>query len=185
MTRLLRAVICHAGVLLCMLGYADLVYDSAAQVFSRDTPSEATRALPSKRLGKLIPYEGYEERLRQPARWQTMTPDEQAEAIGKIVLARKQFLERQQKLQAKYENKIKKSRKLKEIIAGKWRTQKHHKERDTLWSRFQQLPIKKRHNLEGQLGLRNIRSSQLQEKFQESIDGLSYSKRNHILRQLQ
>ena len=109
MTRLLRAVICHAGVLLCMLGYADLVYDSAAQVFSRDTPSEATRALPSKRLGKLIPYEGYEERLRQPARWQTMTPDEQAEAIGKIVLARKQFLERQQKLQAKYENKIKKS----------------------------------------------------------------------------
>ncbi len=185
MYRWLRAPICHVGVVLFILGNAGLVDDPTAQSFSRDSPSETTRALPSRRLGKLVPYEGYEERLRQSPRWQTMTPDEQAEAIDKIVLARKQFLERQQKLQAQYENKIKKSRKLKEIIAGKWRTQKHHKEGETLWDRYNSLSVKKRLYIEGQLGLRNIHASQLQKKFQDSMDGLSSAKRNHILRQLQ
>ncbi len=138
-----------------------------------------------QRSGKLVPYAGYEERLRQSPRWKTMTSEEQAEAIDKIVLAREQFLERQQKLQAHYEHKVRKSRKLKEIMTGQWRAQNDHKEGDALWDRYKNLPVKKRLYLERQLGLGNIRSSQLQEKFQDSIDGLSYSKRNHIIRQLQ
>ncbi len=185
MSRLLKTMVCHVGALLCLLGCAGLICESAAQSFPRDSQSETSRTLESKRLGKLVPYAGYEERLRQSPQWQTLTPEEQTEAIEKIVLARKQFLERQQKLQAQYENKIKKSGMLKEIIAGRWKNRGQDQERDTLWSRFQNLPVKKRRNLERQLGLGNIRSSQAQEKFQDRMDGLSFSKRNHILRQLQ
>ncbi len=187
MIRLMKAVICHVGVLLCVLGHAGLICESEAQSIPRDSPSGNLRELQSSRLGKLVPYEGYEERLRQSPQWQTMTSDEQAEAIDKIVLARKQFLERQQQLHARYEKKIKKNRMLKEIIAGRWKNRGNDQdqERDLLWSRFQNLPAKKRRNLERQLGLRNTHASQLQQKFHESMAGLSYAKRDHILRELQ
>ncbi len=185
MPSFLKVLKCYIVVLVCLFGNVGFISESAAQGNLPNSSSENSRTLQSKRLGKLVPYAGYEERLRQSPQWQTMTLDEQAKAIEKIVLAREQFLERRQQLQEKYENKIKKSRKLKEIIAGKWSTQRHRKEGDTLWNRYNNLPLKKRLHLERQLGLRNIRSSQLQEKFKESMDGLSYSKRNHILRQLQ
>ncbi len=94
MPKLLKAMMCQFGTFLCLLGYAGLMCESAAQSIPRDSPSEASVITPSNRLGKLIPYAGYEERLRRSPDWQAMTPDEQAEAIAQIVLARKQFLER-------------------------------------------------------------------------------------------
>jgi hypothetical protein len=156
-----------------------------AQGLPRDSPSEIPKASESKRPGSVVPFAGYEERLRQSPRWQTMTPEEQAQAIEKIGLARKKILERQQQLQTQYEDQIKKMEKPRESLMSKRRKREQYQDIDTLWSRFQALPLKKRIILERQMGFDRVLPSQQQHKFQDHLDRLSYSKRKHILRQLQ
>ena len=184
-SRLLKAKICHVWVCVCLLCQAGLICESAAQGLPSDSPSETSEGFQSKGPGNVVPFAGYEERLRQSPRWQTMTSEEQAQAMEKIGLARKQILERQQQLQSQYEDLIKKMKKPRESLISKRRKREQYQEVDNLWSRFQALPVEKRLTLERQMGLDRVLPSQKQHKFQDHFDGLSYSKRNRILLQLQ
>jgi hypothetical protein len=68
---------------------------------------------------------------------------------------------------------------------SKRRKREQYQDGNLLWERFQALPVKQRFAVERQLGLDNVIPSQQQQKFQERLGRLSYSKRKHILRQLQ
>ncbi len=125
-------MICHVWVLLCWLGYVGLICESAAQGLPSDSPSETPKASESKRSGSVLPFAGYEERLRQSPRWKTMTPEEQAQAIEKIGLARKQILERQQQLRTQYEEQIKKMEKPRESLMSKRRKREKYQDRESL-----------------------------------------------------
>jgi len=130
--RLLKGMKCHVWGFLCLLVHVGLVCESAAQGLPRDSPSETPKAFESKRLGNVVPFAGYEERLRQSPRWQAMTPEEQAQAIEKIGLARKKILERQQQLQTQYEDQIKKMEKPRESLMKKRRKRKQYQDGDSL-----------------------------------------------------
>ena len=136
-------------------------------------------------MGNAIPFADYEKRLRQSPRWQAMNSEEQAKALEKIERARKQFLDRQEQLKMQYDDQIKKMEKPRESLMSKRRKREQYQDINLLWERFQALPIKQRFAVERQLGLDNVMPSQQQQKFQERLDRLSYSKRKHILRQLQ
>ena len=180
-----KAMIFHVWVFVCLLGHVGLICESAAQSLPSDSPSETPGASESKRPGKVVPFAGYEERLRQSPLWQTMTPEEQAEALEKIGLARKQILERRQQLKTQYEDQIKKMEKPRESLMSKRRKREQYQDVDSLWSRFQALPVEERVYLESQMGLDKFLPSQRQKKFQDRLDRLSYSERNDILRQIQ
>lgn len=178
-------MICHFWVFVCLLGHVGLICESAAQGPPSDSPSETPGKSESKRPGKVVPFAGFEERLRQSPRWQTMTPEEQAEALEKIGLARKQILDRRQQLKTQYEDQIKKMEKPRESLMSKRRKREQYQDVDSLWSRFQALPVEERLHLERQLGLDKFLPSQQQKKFQDRLGRLSYSERNDILRQIQ
>ena len=184
--RLMKTMIFPFWVFVCLLGHVGLICESAAQGPPSDSPSETPQASESKRPGKVVPFAGYEERLRQSSRWQSMTSEEQVEALEKIGLARKKILERQQQLQTQYEDQIKKMKKPRESLMSKRRRkQGQYQDGDSLWSRFQALPVEERLYLERQLGLDQFLPSQKQKKFQDRLEKLSYSERNDILYQIQ
>jgi len=168
-----------------VLGVSGLIYESEAQGLPPVSLSETPTELKSERVGNAIPFADYEKRLRQSLRWQTMNPEEQAEALEKIERARKQFLDRQQQLKMQYEDQIKTMEKPRESLMSKRRKREQYQDGNLLWERFQALPVKQRFAVERQLGLDKVIPSQQQQKFQERLDRLSYSKRKHILRQLQ
>ena len=161
------------------------IYESEAQGLPPVSPSETQRELKSKRVGNAIPFADYEKRLRQSPRWQAMNSEEQAKALEKIERARKQFLDRQEQLKMQDDDQIKKMEKPRESLMSKRRKREQYQDGNLLWERFQALPVKQRFAVERQLGLDKVIPSQQQQKFQERLDRLSYSKRKHILRQLQ
>lgn len=161
-----------------------------SEVFAQGRPSDLTSKPPEEResqrqAGKPIPFSGLEERLRQSPRWQMMSAEEQAQALEKIGQARRQFLDRQQQLHRQYEGQIKKGEKSRESLMSKRRKREQYQDIDLLWSRFQALPLGERVSIERQLGLDRVLSSRQQQEFQMRLERLSFSKRNHILRQLQ
>jgi hypothetical protein len=168
-----------------VLGVSGQIYESEAQGLPPVSPSETPRELKSKRVGNAIPFADYEKRLRQSPRWQAMNSEEQAKALEKIERARKQFLDRQEQLKMQYDDQIKKMEKPRESLMSKRRKREQYQDGNLLWERFQALPVKQRFAVERQLGLDNVIPSQQQQKFQERLGRLSYSKRKHILRQLQ
>jgi hypothetical protein len=167
-----------------MLGNCSLIGVSEAQGLRPDSPSDALKELKRERTGNAIPFADYEKRLRQSPGWQTMDPEEQAKALEKIERARKQFLDRQQELKLQYDEQIKKMEKPRESLMSKRRKRDQYQDVNILWERFQALPTNQRLALERQLGLDRVMPSQQQQKFEEKLDRLPYSKRTHILRQL-
>lgn len=131
-TSLSKTMKCHFWVFVCLLGHVGLVCESVAQGLPSDSPSETPKASESKRRGNVVPFAGYEDRLRQSPRWQAMTPEEQAQAIEKIGLARKQILGRQQQLQTQYEDQIKKMENPRESLMSKRRKRKQYQDGDSL-----------------------------------------------------
>lgn len=185
MPSILKARIYYIGVFLCLLGYARPIGESTAQVLSDNLSSEIPKASESKRQRKVFPFAGYEDRLRQSPRWQTMTLEEQTEALEKIGLARKKILEQHQQLQTQYEDQIKKMKKPRETLMSKRRKRKKNQESDVLWNHLQALPIEERLNFERQLGLDKFLPSQKQKKLEERFNSLSYSERKDIFNQIQ
>jgi len=174
-----KVLLFHIFVCVNLLGIFGL---SKAEV--QGLPMNKVRELKSKRPGQAIPFADYEKRLRQSPRWLAMSPEEQAKALEKIEQARKQFLDRQEQLQKQYDDQIKKMQKPRQTLMSKRRKREQY-DANILWERFQSLPVKQRFTVERQLGLDTVMPSQQQQQFQERLDRLSYSKRNHIIRQLQ
>ena len=166
-------------------GYSGLLNESAAQSKPTNPPSESKKANESHASRSIVPFSGYEERLRQSPRWKTMTPEEQEKVLEKLETARKKFLDQQQQLNSQYEDQINKMKKPRESLMSKRRKRAQYQDVDTLWSRLQSLPIEKRMAMERQLGLDRVAPSQQQRQFQKRLDGLSFAKRNYIIQQLQ
>ena len=183
--RMSKTMVFHVLLLVYGLGGNSLMGESVAQDVPRPVLKEGQRELTSKKPSQASPFAGYEERLRQSPRWQTMTPGEQAQALEKIDRARKTFIEKQKQLNAQYQDLIKKMEKPRESLISKRRNREQYEDSDILWSRFQALPIDKRFKLERQLGLDKVVSSQQHRTFQERLDRLPSFKREHIIRQLQ
>ncbi len=162
-----------------------LIGMSAAQTLQTDSLSEAEKVPQSETSGKIIPFAGYEERLRQSPRWKSLTPEEQATLLEKLEATRKQFLDQQEQLNAQYEDRIKKMKKRRESLVDKRRKRAQYQDVDQLWGQFQSLPIDKRMAMERQLGLNDIAPSRQRGQFQKRLDGLSLAKKNYILQQLQ
>jgi len=179
---LLRGTLFVLGSLLWGSG---LIGEFEAQALPPASSFETPKESPSERMGNAAPFADYERRLRQSPRWQTMDIEEQAKALEKIERARKQFLDRQQQLKMEYDEQIKKMEKPRESLMSKRRKREQFQDANILWERLQGLPATKRLAVERQLGLDRVMPSQQQQQFQERLDRLSYSKRKHILRQLQ
>ena len=167
------------------LGYSGLRNEAAAQPKPTTSPSESKKANESRASRNIVPFSGYEERLRQSPRWKTMTPEEQEKVLEKLETARKKFLDQQQQLNSQYEDQINKMKKPRESLMSKRRKRAQYQDVDTLWSRLQSLPIEKRMAMERQLGLDRVAPSQQQSQFQKRLDGLSFAKRSYIIQQLQ
>jgi hypothetical protein len=179
---ILRVTIFVLVSLLCWGGQVCASEDQGSPpAASFENPREAK----SERIRRAAPFADYERRLRQSPRWQTMDPEEREKALKKIERARKQFLERQQRLKMEYDEQIKKMEKPRESLMSKRRKREQFQDANILWERLQGLPVTKRLAVERQLGLDRVMPSQQQRQFQDRLDRLSYSKRKHILRQLQ
>lgn len=183
--RMSKTMVFHVLLLVYGLGGNSLIWESVAQDVPRPISQEGQRELTSKKPSQAVPFAGYEEGLRQSSRWQTMTPEEQAQGLEKIDRARKTFIEKQQQLNARYQDHIKELEKPRESLMRKRRNRQKYEDTDILWSRFQALPIDKRFTLERQLGLDKVVSSQQHHTFQERLGRLPSFKRAHIIRQLQ
>ncbi len=180
-----RALLVPFFVLGSLLWGGGVNGESEPQALLPDSSFETPRELQSERNGNAPPFADYERRMRQSPRWQSMNAEEQARALEKIDRARKHFLDRQQKFETQYGDQIKKTKKPRESLMSKRRKREQNRDANSLWERFQALPVKERLDLERQLGLDKIMPSQQQRKFQEHFDRLLYSKQKHILRQLQ
>jgi len=165
-------MIFHVVVLACGMGGNGLGGESAAQDTPRHVLKEGQRELTTKKPSAAAPFAGYEERLRQSPRWQTMTSEEQAQALEKIDRARKTFIDQQQRLNAQYQDHLKKQEKPRESLMSKRRNREQYEDTDILWSQFQALPVDKRFTLERELGLDKVVSSQQQRTFQDRLDSL-------------
>ncbi len=166
------------------LGSLGIVWGVSAQVLEKGSSLEEPGGRASGQV-RPVPFAGYEERLRQSPRWQSMTPEEQAQALEKLEQARTRFLDRQQQLNEQYETQIKKIQKPRESLMSKRRKREQYRDADMLWSQLQALPLDKRLMIERQLGLGKIASSQKRQIFQKRLDRLSFSKRNQVVRQIQ
>lgn len=180
-----RALLVPFFVLGSLLWGDEVIGESDAQGLPPTSSFETPRESPSESMGNAAPFTDYERRLRQSPRWQTMDPEEQERALEKIERARKQFLDRQQQLKMQYGDLINKTKKPRESLMSKRRKREQYQDVNILWERLQGLPVRKRLAVERQLGLNRMLPSQQQEKFQERFDRLSFSKKKHILRQLE
>ena len=135
-------------------------------------------------MGKAIPFSAYEKRLRQSPRWEKMNSEEQAKALDTIARARKQFLDRQKKMNALYEKQVKKIKKPRESLMSKRRKREMGNDNKTLWQAFQELPQYRRHELEDTFGLLRFSPSERPEKLQSILDHMPFSKRTLLLREL-
>ena len=152
---------------------------SSTQEFQEET-EKTTSSIP----GKSVPFAGFEEQLRESRRWQTMTPEEQRQAIQKIERIRRQFMERQQRLNQQYEGLTKK-KKPRESLMSKRKRRDLAKDKMTLWDGFQALPLYRRHELEKKFGLLRYTPSQRPQRLQDIVDHMPFSKRTLLLRELQ
>ncbi len=72
-------------------------------------------------VSKVIPFSGYEDRLRRSPRWKSMSKEEREEALQTIQRARSQFLERQKQLEIPYKELTKKKQKTRKSLIKKRR----------------------------------------------------------------
>ena len=132
----------------------------------------------------LVPFAGYEDRLRQSPEWERMSPKEREHAIQKIQNLRQRFKRNQQEIEAQYKHLLEKNKKPRESLMQKRRRTQQYKATDH-WTQFQALPIKKRLEMEKTLGLNRVPPSQKRKKFSQHLERLPYSKKQKVLQDIE
>ncbi len=168
------------GLVLAVMegGFMVMGWEQTAWAQSEEL-SETSDSLPSGP----IPFAGYEERLRQSSRWQQMSDEEREQAIQKIQRVRKQFQERQRRLESQYKGLLEQSHNRRESLMQKRRRARQYKANDH-WAQFQALPIQKRLEMEKALGLNRVPPSQKRKEFSQSLERLPYSKKQKVLQDI-
>ena len=158
---------------------------SSAQDPALQSSDVVGNGMPKQRTHEgAAPFAHYEEQLRQSERWKTMTEDERQQALQQIAGMRKQLLERQQLLKNQYGLPDAEKKKNRESLMSRRKRLDQYKD-EGMWTNFQALPLKRRLEMEKELGLDRVVPSQRQKKFEEHLQRLPFSRREKVIRELE
>ena len=133
---------CVVVLVFCSLWCVSPIFAETKSKAATPAPSQKELDLPIQPKEivphRYTPFAQYEKRLKSSDKWETLTPEEQQEALAKIRHYQQLYLKQQSKLEREYKSLLEKKKKKRSSLSRRRQTESKNKF-EYVWSKWQKL----------------------------------------------